>query len=148
MLSGKGLQMVSDGWQTMRLLALYNPAGAEAALETLPDFREMAAEAGHPHSLDSLAAKALMSRSVFVKKFTAHFGRTPAAFLREVRLRRRAHLLRTTGLSVDAVASRVGFNSRSHLSHAFAEYFGQSPAQLRQVRGEAPEGDGRPSAVS
>jgi hypothetical protein len=24
----------------MRLLALYNPAGAEKALETLPDFRE------------------------------------------------------------------------------------------------------------
>jgi oxalate decarboxylase/phosphoglucose isomerase-like protein (cupin superfamily) len=67
-LSGEGLQMVSDGpafrvkagdtiyipqaeyhstlntgWQTMRLLALYNPAGAEAALETLPDFREMPA---------------------------------------------------------------------------------------------------------
>jgi oxalate decarboxylase/phosphoglucose isomerase-like protein (cupin superfamily) len=64
-LSGEGEQMVDDappflvqagstiyvpqdvyhstrntGWQPMRLLALYNPAGAEKALTGLPDFRE------------------------------------------------------------------------------------------------------------
>jgi oxalate decarboxylase/phosphoglucose isomerase-like protein (cupin superfamily) len=67
-LSGEGEQMVSDGppfkvhagdtiyvpraafhstlntgWQTMRLLALYNPGGAEHALETLPDFQQLPA---------------------------------------------------------------------------------------------------------
>ena len=31
---------LNTGWEPMRLLALYNPAGAEKALETLPDFRE------------------------------------------------------------------------------------------------------------
>jgi oxalate decarboxylase/phosphoglucose isomerase-like protein (cupin superfamily) len=64
-LSGEGEQMVADGepfpvragdaiyvptavfhstrntgWEPLRLLALYNPAGAEKALATLPDFRE------------------------------------------------------------------------------------------------------------
>ena len=64
-LSGAGEQMVADaepfavtagdtiyvptgvfhstrntGWEPMRLLAIYNPAGAEKALATLPDFRE------------------------------------------------------------------------------------------------------------
>ena len=64
-LSGEGEQMVDDappfavaagstiyvptgvfhstrnvGWQPMRLLAVYNPAGAEEALSGLPDFRE------------------------------------------------------------------------------------------------------------
>jgi oxalate decarboxylase/phosphoglucose isomerase-like protein (cupin superfamily) len=64
-LSGEGEQMVADGepfpvkpgdtiyvptgvfhsthntgWEPMRLLALYNPAGAEKVLATLPDFRE------------------------------------------------------------------------------------------------------------
>jgi oxalate decarboxylase/phosphoglucose isomerase-like protein (cupin superfamily) len=64
-LSGEGEQMVDDGepfpvkpgdtiyvatgvfhstlntgWEPMRLLALYNPAGAEKALAGLPDFRE------------------------------------------------------------------------------------------------------------
>ncbi|GAC1470676.1 MAG: cupin domain-containing protein [Chloroflexota bacterium] len=66
-LSGEGEQMVEDGqpfpvragdtiyigkavfhstrntgWQTMRLLAIYNPGGAEKALQGLPDFREVA----------------------------------------------------------------------------------------------------------
>ena len=31
---------VNTGWQTLRLLALYNPGGAEKALRGLPDFRE------------------------------------------------------------------------------------------------------------
>lgn len=34
---------VNTGWQTMRLLALYNPGGAEKALRDLPDFREVPA---------------------------------------------------------------------------------------------------------
>jgi oxalate decarboxylase/phosphoglucose isomerase-like protein (cupin superfamily) len=65
-LSGEGEQMVADGepfgvragdviyvptavfhsttntgWEPMRLLALYNPGGAERALTGLPDFREV-----------------------------------------------------------------------------------------------------------
>ncbi len=31
---------VNTGWQPLRLLALYNPGGAEKALRDLPDFRE------------------------------------------------------------------------------------------------------------
>ena len=31
---------LNRGWEPMRLLALYNPAGAEKALSGLPDFRE------------------------------------------------------------------------------------------------------------
>jgi oxalate decarboxylase/phosphoglucose isomerase-like protein (cupin superfamily) len=66
--SGEGLQMLDDqepfpvkagdtiyvptavyhstlntGWQPLRLLALYNPAGPERVLEELPDFRELPA---------------------------------------------------------------------------------------------------------
>ncbi len=36
----------NTGWETMRLLAVYNPGGAEKVLETLPDFREV--PAGEP----------------------------------------------------------------------------------------------------
>lgn len=34
---------VNTGWEPLRLLALYNPGGAEKALEELPDFRELPA---------------------------------------------------------------------------------------------------------
>jgi oxalate decarboxylase/phosphoglucose isomerase-like protein (cupin superfamily) len=33
----------NTGWQTMRLLAVYNPGGPEKALEELPDFQEVPA---------------------------------------------------------------------------------------------------------
>ena len=32
---------INAGWEPMRLLALYNPGGAEKALEGLPDFQEL-----------------------------------------------------------------------------------------------------------
>lgn len=93
-------------------------------------------EPDRPHTLDSLAAKAYMSRSAFAHHFTTTVGRTPMAFVRDVRMRQGAILLRTTDLSVDAIARRVGFSSRSHFSRAFREYFGSSPAHFRVLSAE------------
>lgn len=87
----------------------------------------------NPHTLDSLASKAAMSRSAFATEFAARFGRTPMAFLREVRLRKAAQLLRGTNLPVEVVTRRVGFSSRSHFSRAFHEYFGRSPSEFRKA---------------
>jgi oxalate decarboxylase/phosphoglucose isomerase-like protein (cupin superfamily) len=72
-LSGEGVQMLNDGepfpikpgdtiyvpvamfhstlntgWEPLRLLAMYNPAGAEKGLEALPDFREIPAGEAPP----------------------------------------------------------------------------------------------------
>ncbi len=106
------------------LAALQDPrlaAAIDAVLE----------EPGSPHSLDSLAAQAFMSRSAFAHRFTTMLGRTPGEFIRDVRLRRAAMLLLSTDRSIDTIAHTVGFSSRSHFSRAFREYFGQPPAQFR-----------------
>jgi AraC-like DNA-binding protein len=84
------------------------------------------------HSLESLARLAAMSRSTFIRRFGECFGRTPMAFLRDVRLRRGAELLKTTPLSVGEIARRVGFSSRSHFSEVFRVAFGQSPIDFRK----------------
>jgi AraC-like DNA-binding protein len=84
-----------------------------------------------PHSLEGLAELAGMSRSVFAKRFHDGFGRTPMDYVREVRLRSGARLLGQPELSVDAIAARVGFASRSHFSKAFSEQFGCSPTGFR-----------------
>jgi AraC family transcriptional activator of mtrCDE len=89
----------------------------------------------HPeqhHTLDVLASIAHMSRSTFTRHFEQSFGRTPMDYLRDIRLRRAAQLLRIKGLSIDGVASKVGFASRSHFSHAFHDQFGCSPASFRR----------------
>lgn len=84
-----------------------------------------------PHSLESLAERAGMSRAAFAERFRATFERPPMAFLRDLRLRGAARLLAETDLPVKTVAGRVGFASRSHFSRAFKASFGADPAAYR-----------------
>ncbi len=89
----------------------------------------------HPeqhHTLELLASIAHMSRSTFARHFEQCFGRTPMDYVRDVRLRRAAQLLRLGGQSIDSVASKVGFASRSHFSRAFHDQFGCSPLDFRK----------------
>jgi AraC-like DNA-binding protein len=84
------------------------------------------------HTLESLAEVAIMSRAAFAKQFRASFGRPPMEYVREVRLRRAAQLLRSQShLSIEAAAHRVGIASRSQFSKAFRDHFGVSPKDFR-----------------
>lgn len=89
-----------------------------------------------PHTLESVAKVAGMSRSAFAERFTSTFGRTAMDLLREVRLDRGAELLRTTDLPVQTVAERVGLSSRSYFSKAFRARFGVDPAGYRSTARE------------
>jgi AraC family transcriptional activator of mtrCDE len=82
-------------------------------------------------TLESLAAIAGMSRSTFVRRFHAAFRKSPIDFLKDVRLRRAAHMLETTNLPVKAVATHVGYSSRSYFSRAFSELYGVDPSAFR-----------------
>lgn len=53
-------------------------------------------------------------------------------YARDVRLRRAAQLLQGGAHSVDAVAGKVGYASRSHLPRAFKAQFGCSPLEFRK----------------
>ncbi len=89
----------------------------------------------HPeraHSVDSLAEAASMSRSAFAAAFADRFARSPMVYLREIRMRRAAALLRQSDLTVDQVASRVGYASRSQFSRAFSGQFDATPAAYRK----------------
>ena len=85
----------------------------------------------HHQTVESLASIAHMSRSAFARRFAECFNRTPMDYLRDVRLRRAAQLLRREDLSVEEVASKVGFSSRSHFSRTFHDHFGASPLAFR-----------------
>jgi AraC-like DNA-binding protein len=84
-----------------------------------------------PHTLESLARAAGMSRSAFSARFSEVFRTSPIDFLRETRLRKAARLLVSTDLTVEAVAAKVGFSSRSHFSRAFRTFAGIDPARFR-----------------
>ncbi len=85
------------------------------------------------HTVDSLAVAASMSRSAFAERFTVAFGRSPMSLVHHLRMQRAAHLLgQGDVLSIDEVAARVGFSSRSHFSHAFKKHCGVSPTAFRR----------------
>ena len=86
-----------------------------------------------PHSVESLAAVAAMSRSTFAEQFAAAFGQTPIDFVQQVRLRRGAQLLRATDLPIKVVASSVGYASRSYFTRAFRKIYGMDPRSFREA---------------
>ena len=98
----------------------------------------MTATPQNPHSLDSLAALAGMSRSRFAYHFAKAYGRSPMDYLQSVRLKAAARLLRSSDMLVKSIAAAVGFASRSHFSRAFRAEFGIDPTAFRE-RAACPE---------
>ena len=92
---------------------------------------------GDPYTLDLLADKCSMSRTTFYERFQKAFGRSPMDFVREVRLRAAAKLLKQSQDPVKTVASRMGFASRSNFTHAFKELYGVAPADYRTGESES-----------
>jgi AraC-like DNA-binding protein len=86
---------------------------------------------GDPYTLELLAGKCLMSRTTFAERFQKAFGRSAMDFIREVRLRGAAKMLKQSQDPIKTIASRMGFASRSNFSHAFKELYGVAPADYR-----------------
>lgn len=90
-----------------------------------------------PQTLDSLAARALMSRRTFTRHFRQLTGTTVAQWLLNERLTLSQRLLESTDLAVENIAARAGFGSPVSLRHHFRHTFGVSPrAWRRTFRGE------------
>jgi len=86
-----------------------------------------------PYSVEELARSVNMSPSYLTRLFRLQTGRSPACFLREVRLRHAYELVQTTFLSIKEVMAAVGWNDPSHFSRAFKRNFGLSPQELRDA---------------
>ena len=113
-----------------------------------------------PPSLEELGRKVGCSPYYLSRIFSAQTGRTIPQFLRQLRLERAAELLRTGRYNVTEVALEVGYNSLSHFSQAFHEYYGccpglyplRTPTQAQAVDWRDPQSPASPlpgdSAVS
>jgi AraC family transcriptional activator of mtrCDE len=86
-----------------------------------------------PHTLDSLAAAAGMSRTVFADRFREVFAQSPNEFIQEFRLKFAARLLKTTDLPVKTIAVTVGYSSRSYFSRAFRVAYAMDPSAYREA---------------
>jgi AraC-like DNA-binding protein len=83
-------------------------------------------------TLEDIAAAARLSRFHFLRLFTSAHGRTPIAFLRELRMRRALALLGSTTLGISEIAARVGM-SRITLWRSLQSEKGAGARDLRRL---------------
>ena len=81
--------------------------------------------------ITDLAAAAGMGRSRFHETFRQRTGRTPAAFLLDLKLERAAAMIRGSDQRLVEIALAVGFSEESALCRAFRRRRGVTPASLR-----------------
>ena len=81
-------------------------------------------------STEDFAREVGMSRSNLHRKLQALTNLPTHEFLRSLRLKRAAQLLKKSAGSVTEVAYAVGFNNLSHFTKIFRKHFGQTPSQF------------------
>ena len=85
-----------------------------------------------PHSLDSLAERALMTRRTFTRRFRQVTGMTVGEWLLSQRLDLAQQLLETTARPIDLIAELAGFGSTASLRQHFNHAFNISPSNYRR----------------
>jgi AraC-like DNA-binding protein len=86
---------------------------------------------GDDWTVDTLAAVAGMSRSLFSERFVALLGVSPARYLLQWRMRLGTVWLKNENMTVSEVAARLGYASNAAFSRAFKRFMGSSPGSLR-----------------
>ncbi|MEV5440239.1 DJ-1/PfpI family protein [Streptomyces sp. NPDC052682] len=81
----------------------------------------------------ALAARAGISTRHLTRLFTAHLGTTPARAVRAARTEAAAHLVRSSGLPMAAIARRCGFKSAQTLRQAFLDHYGVTGDRMRRM---------------
>lgn len=104
------------------------------------------AELHRPHRLDTLAARALMSRRSFTRQFRQQTGMTVVAWLSAERLALAQRLLESTAEPVERIAERCGVGSVSSLRAQFQRAYAVSPSQWRASFGRVASPGRQPAA--
>ena len=87
-------------------------------------------------SVEELSQELGMSRVHLYKKLVNITGKTPIEFIRVIRLKRAAQLLRQSQQNVSEIAYQVGFNNPKYFSKYFKEEFGVLPSNYMDDTGK------------
>jgi len=79
--------------------------------------------------VDWLAREAGLSRSQLHRKLHALLGQTTSSFIRHIRLKRAALLLKKDFASVSEIMYSVGFNSAPYFRKCFRKHYGVNPSE-------------------
>ena len=119
-----------------RVEPLVDPCGrrqrlCRRSLERLSDYVD--ANIAKDISLGELASLLEMSVYSFARAFKASMGVPPYRFVLQRRVERAEVLLRTTDMTIAAIAFAVGFSSQSHLTTTFRRVTGVTPHAYRRL---------------
>ena len=81
------------------------------------------------YTVEQLSKDLCMERSGLYKKLNTLIDKSPSLFIRSIRLRRAADLIRKGGMNMADIAEQVGFSSASYMSKCFQEEFGCRPSE-------------------
>jgi transcriptional regulator GlxA family with amidase domain len=86
-----------------------------------------------PHSIDSLAERAAMSRRSFTRHFRQHTGTTVKQWLLNQRLAHAQRMLENGDASIEVIAQQAGFGSGLSLRQHFRAGLHTSPSAYRKL---------------
>lgn len=86
-------------------------------------------------SVEELSKVLGMSRVNLYKRLLQITGKTPIEFIRVIRLKRAAQLLRESQMHISEIAFEVGFNNPKYFSRYFKEEFGMLPSVYQEQYG-------------
>lgn len=87
-------------------------------------------------SVEELSHELGMSRVHLYKKLLLITGKTPIEFIRVIRLKRAAQLLRESQQNVSEIAYQLGFNNPKYFSKYFKDEFGVLPSVYQEREGK------------
>ena len=82
-------------------------------------------------NVDQFAQKMGASRMQLHKKFKGLTGQSTSEFIRTIRLKRAAQLLKQKSGSISEIAYQVGFNHLSYFAECFKKQFGMNPREFK-----------------
>lgn len=125
-------------FQKHRLPArIYKPeAASETEMKVQQAIHYLTTQYSEPITIERMAQSLGYSREYLSKLFKAYTKTTPITFLSNLRLNNARLLLRERmELTVEQVASSVGFNDPLYFSKQFKKMYGQSPSEYKKLIG-------------
>jgi transcriptional regulator GlxA family with amidase domain len=89
----------------------------------------------HPFVLDDAARAVGVSKRTLARRLNDVLGRSPLAYLQDLRVERAVHLLRTSSDNVEAIAAAVGYADGVTLRNLIRRKLGRGVREIRKERG-------------
>lgn len=141
-LSEPGCGLKAEGFLRI-MLSLFHQSPPEHAKQAQPmtegerqtekAIRWLSLQYAQPVTIESMAKALGYHRTHLTKMFKRHTGIPPMTYLLKIRMEKARLLMRDERLTLQQIASSVGFNDPLYFSRKFKSWYGQSPSEYREA---------------